>query len=457
MPRCKVNACPSTRACYNMKGVTTELYCGTHRSKEMINVTRPTCIFKGCPVTPSYNFKGETKRIYCAEHKKDGMLHLSSTYCADKDCPTIATFNFKGKKALYCVRHKDDGMVDVSSTSFCQKEGCPTRASYNDEGQKAPKYCVKHKDPGMVDIINVKCKETRCPTRPIYNFLGEENGVYCMEHKKPDMVNVVDRKCAEDDCPTIPRFNLPTEKRGLYCSIHKKPDMINVIDKLCAFEDCPIQPSCNYPKSTVRLYCATHKLPGMVDIAHTPCKTEHCSVANATQKYQGYCYRCFIYNFPDDPIVKNHKVKEKHVVDFIKETFTDVEMTFDKRIHGGCSRRRPDIFIERLTHSIIIEVDENQHQDYSCENKRMMELFEDLGSRPIVFVRFNPDGYINKKKTTVTSCFGYHKTLSVPYVTKKVEWGQRLKSLVDTINIYNNENVPDKEVTIINLFYDENN
>ena len=36
-----------------------------------------------------------------------------------------------------------------------------------------------------------------------------------------------------------------------------------------------------------------------------------------------------------------------------------------------------------LTHSIIVEVDENQHKNnrYICDNKRMMELFVDLGNR----------------------------------------------------------------------------
>jgi hypothetical protein len=55
---------------------------------------------------------------------------------------------------------------------------------------------------------------------------------------------------------------------------------------------------------------------------------------------------------------------------------------------------------------IIIEVDENQHTEYdcSCENKRTMQLSQDLGHRPIVFIRFNPDDY-EKDGTSVTSCW----------------------------------------------------
>ena len=35
-----------------------------------------------------------------------------------------------------------------------------------------------------------------------------------------------------------------------------------------------------------------------------------------------------------------------------------------------------------------------------CKNKRIMEIFQDLGSRPIVFIRFNQDKYDN-----VQGCF----------------------------------------------------
>jgi hypothetical protein len=50
------------------------------------------------------------------------------------------------------------------------------------------------------------------------------------------------------------------------------------------------------------------------------------------------------------------------------------------------------------SHLLIIEVDENKHSSYdcSCENKRLMLLSQDVGHRPIVFLRFNPDDYIDE-------------------------------------------------------------
>ena len=69
-------------------------------------------------------------------------------------------------------------------------------------------------------------------------------------------------------------------------------------------------------------------------------------------------------------------------------------MVFDKKIDDGCSLRRPDVRIECMTHTIIIECDKNKYQGYSCENKRTMKIFQDLGS--IVFLRFNQDLYHNR-------------------------------------------------------------
>ena len=47
---------------------------------------------------------------------------------------------------------------------------------------------------------------------------------------------------------------------------------------------------------------------------------------------------------------------------------------------------------------IIIELDEDQHKYTSCDEKRMMELFQDLGNRQLVLIRINPDKYNKKGK-----------------------------------------------------------
>ena len=133
------------------------------------------------------------------------------------------------------------------------------------------------------------------------------------------------------------------------------------------------------------------------------------------------------------------------MVDALKEHFPETKMVFDKKVDGGCSRRRPDVRIECLTHTIVIECDENAHKGYSCETKRTMEIFQDLGSRPVVFLRFNPD------KCGGQTCFTTTKTGALSL--NKREWNTRIKVLVETVKQY--IPVQEKSVEIVHLFYDK--
>ena len=105
--------------------------------------------------------------------------------------------------------------------------------------------------------------------------------------------------------------------------------------------------------------------------------------------------------------------------------------------------------------AIIIEIDENQHIKYdcTCENKRLMELSQDLQHRPIVFIRFNPDDYTNQDGILVKSCWRLNKfgVMSIIF-KKKLEWEERLNNLKEQIQ-YWIENQSDKTVEIIELFY----
>lgn len=172
-------------------------------------------------------------------------------------------------------------------------------------------------------------------------------------------------------------------------------------------------------------------------------------------RYNNYCIRCFVHMFPDNKVVKRYKTKEASVVEFIKSAFPQHTFTFDKSVDGGCSRYRPDMLLDCLTHSIIIEVDENQHDSYdcTCENKRTMTLFQDLGHRPLVMIRFNPDDYVNAQGAEVKSCFTYKTKNQLPMVSRKQVWEDRLNVLKSRIEMHL-ENVPLEEVTIEHLFYD---
>jgi len=268
------------------------------------------------------------------------------------------------------------------------------------------------------------------------------------------MINVVLKTCLDKSCNIRPSFNLQNTKFGIYCDTHKKENMVNVLSKKCLEENCDKQSNYNLPNEKSGLYCAKHKKNGMIDVKHKTCKEEHCNQIpkNRNNKYKGYCLRCFINKFPNEKISINYKVKETHMTDFLKEILKDEIMTFDKQT-GGCSKRRPDCYIDKFTH-VVIECDENQHRDTSCENKRTMELFQDFGNRPVIYIRFNPDTYINKENKKILSSFKYHKGLDVPIIRDKNEWYNRLNILKECTDKHL-LNIPVKEVTTEYLFYDK--
>jgi hypothetical protein len=185
------------------------------------------------------------------------------------------------------------------------------------------------------------------------------------------------------------------------------------------------------------------------------CKSSWCHT-RAIPKYNGYCLNCCINICPDIQVSRNYKTKEKEVVDRIKEKYPDFTWIHDKKVVDGCSKRRPDLLLDMGYHIIIVEVDENKHTGYdcSCENKRLMELSQDLQHRPIVFIRFNPDSYINQNKLKISSCWRTNKQGVIQIMkTRMTEWKERINILNQQIQ-YWIDNKSNKTIEIIELFYD---
>ena len=237
----------------------------------------------------------------------------------------------------------------------------------------------------------------------------------------------------------------------------EKYNVAFVIRQTCLSPNCKKIPVYNQPGEKKGLYCSTHKQEGMVDVKNKTCKTELCSTL-VGEKYDGYCLRCFMYLFPDKPVSRNYKTKEYSVVEYVNTKFPNYDWVKDKIVNGGCSKRRPDLLLDLGYQVIIVEVDENQHTDYdcSCENKRIMEISQDMGHRPIIFIRFNPDDYI-QNGTKISSCWGQTKNgICVVKKPKSDEWSKRLNVLENHINYWiNPENTTNKTVEIIQLFYDD--
>lgn len=186
------------------------------------------------------------------------------------------------------------------------------------------------------------------------------------------------------------------------------------------------------------------------------CKSEWCDTPGCI-KYEGYCMPCFVNNPENNnkPVVRNYKTKEKDVADRIIKAFPNFTWVADKRVKDGCSRRRPDLLLDMGSHVIIVEVDENKHFGYdcSCENKRIMELSQDLQHRPIVFIRFNPDDYNMPDGKLIRSCWIMNKYGVVQIEKTRVnEWEERINCLKQQIQ-YWADNPTEKTVEIVELYY----
>jgi plastocyanin len=398
----------------------------------MVNVKDKRCAQVGCDIRPSFNKPGETQGLFCAVHKKDGMVDVKNKRCAHADCDTTPNFNTPGEtRGLYCAVHKNDGMVDVK-TKRCAHVGCDKlNPTFNTPGETRGLFCAVHKNDGMVNVKNKRCAHVGCSKQPTFNTPGEIQGLYCVSHKKDGMVNVKDKRCAHTGCDKLnPAFNTPGETRGLYCAVHKKDGMVNVKSRRCAHVGCDTIPCFGFPgldptrckqhmeenmianpKSTCKydkckepaLYgisrperCEQHKETFHLNWVERKCV--QCGLLNILNK-QDTCYLCDPDEFNRTRLAKQNQIKNMLVVNGYHYVSCDNMIE-----HGHCFKYRPDFMFDCGTHYVVLEVDENQHQNYSyeCEEVRMINIFQSIGM-PTKFIRYNSDEYeMNHRKHNPT-------------------------------------------------------
>ena len=151
--------------------------------------------------------------------------------------------------------------------------------------------------------------------------------------------------CKENNCKKQPIYNVEGETKGVYCSTHKLDGMVDIKNKKCNYNGCKTMPIYNFEGEKHRLYCVAHKLEGMINVKHKTCKNEWC-YTRIQEKYDGYCLFCYVNLFPDKPVTRNYKTKEYTVVEFVKSIFANFDWKTDKKIDGGCSKRRPDLLLD---------------------------------------------------------------------------------------------------------------
>ena len=367
--------------------------------------------------------------------------------CKDPDCKRDAIYNNEGENPLYCGTHRSSGMVNVK-TKKCEhgirKSRCKQcgGSSICEHGKQ--KSRCKECGGGSIcehGKLTFSCRECGgsvfCEHGKRKAECKQCGGSAICEHGKRKSIC---RECGGSGICEHGKLKAQCKQCGgsSICE-HGK------LKSTC--KDCGGSAICEHGK--YKRYC--RDCDGSALCKNTWCET------SANRKYDNYCLRCFMYTFPDKPIVKNYKNKEASVSEYIKAKYSQFEWITDKKVQYGCSRRRPDLLLDMGYQVIIIEIDENQHTDYdcTCENKRTMELSQDVGHRPIVFIRFNPDDYMNGGNK-ITSCWGLTKQgICTVKKTKKNEWEERLHALSSQVDYWIDENnKTDKTVEIVQMFYD---
>lgn len=205
-----------------------------------------------------------------------------------------------------------------------------------------------------------------------------------------------------------------------------------------------------HSKSLYRLYELNHAQGDIVIERigkHEVLLCKLCQFADADKDCDGLCNGCFDHSFPTK---SKFKSKEHSFMLPLQELYP--EIVHNRKVSDGCSVRRPDGFLDLLTHVIIIEIDEHQHRKYNveCENRRTCEISQDIAHRNCIFIRLNPDSYKLEGKHIEGA---FHRTKEGIIIKRIVEFDIRFQTLLNVLQECIND-IPDKMITIKKLYFD---
>jgi len=302
-----------------------------------------------------------------------------------KKCPCgkQPSYNVPGeKKPICCKDCKTSEMIDVVS----KRCPCGKRPSYNVPGEKKGICCVKCKTDEMIDVKNKKCP---CGKQPVYNVPGQTIGICCKDCKTDEMIDVVSKRCP---CGKISKFNVPGETKGVCCLMCKTSAMIDVVNKRCP---CGKQPVYNVPGEKKGVCCSECKTDDMIDVVHKICPgyNAECPVRTYIGNGHVYCLSCD----PNDDRRKRYKLFENAFFDYVKDKLDvhkrEFHVHFDP-VDTAKKFARLDGIVFGDEIIVCIEVDENGHQGYECDEHRMhlvtAELLQKYPDHMVSWVRVNP-------------------------------------------------------------------
>lgn len=415
------------------------------------------CCVPGCEERAKYVSRTFTERVptHCEHHAQPraDFFEYSERLCEVQTCTKRSSFApDRDHDAARCGTHKKDDDVNVAK-KIC--ECGKAKPFFGPPGTRSATRCGQCKLDGDIDLYNKKC--IRCEVRQsaaIIKGREDEGMKYCLT------------------CAAALGFAC-TNGRVAYCA-------------------CGTQSIFDIPGTAVKSarFCGQCRDPSKhVDVRHDNQMCSACCNTRGTRVHDGFlwCQGCFVKTFPHIPTPRNYKTKQRNVEEFLKERFAEkITMTLDRQVErivpeasagaGGGSRfvheefederpcgssgRKPDVLIDMGEWVIVVEVDEGQHKQdsykSSCENKRIMQIFDDMGRRPTVFIRFNPDNYVDAEGNKVQSPWTVDgRTGSALHVSadNRSAWQTRLEALASAME-HAMTNRPQQDVSIVKLYYD---
>jgi hypothetical protein len=239
-------------------------------------------------------------------------------------------------------------------------------------------------------------------------------------------INIEWKYCNVGDCKS--KFKQKSSLKKHQTDIHD----INVIWRVCDVGDC---------KSKFKQNSGLNKHKSYVhDIGDHECNFCLKNVSKLT-KYNDkegeheICRACY-------KKATGYKGRiEKQTVEYLKEHIDFPMLCADSTIQGeACLKYRPDVLYADHDRVIIVEIDEHQHgrTGYSCDEKRMSDIYDEFPGKTLIWIRWNPDNY------------------KPPIGETKKNREQRLSLLVDTINDCRTRKI-DTMMHVIYMFYSEGN
>ena len=373
------------RASFGKSETKIALYCKRHSPPEYVDVKNKTCTYVNCSKQPVFGKSGTKIAVYCKRHAPAEYIDVRHKTCTYVNCLKIPTFGKLGMKiALYCKEHSPAEYVDVVSKT-CTYVNCSKQPNFGKLGAKIAVYCKEHAPYEYVDVKNKICTYINCSKQPVFGKLGTKIALYCKRHAPSEYVNVVSKTCSYVNCLKRPNYNFLGFAKA-YCATHKKTGMVQNSKKRCV--------ECKRFATSIesgKPVCEDHRTVNSLSLGNC------CSVCFAVfvETTGSVCEGCQKYE--ENGKTVKRKAKEEALYLFLQEEKFPIEQ-YDKAVAGGCSQLRPDFLITTEWGAIVIECDEHQHnrKTYTCECEitRMKRIYFDIGVEKLLYIRYNPDGYV---------------------------------------------------------------